>query len=166
MGYFFDRFESDSLNKLYELLADVTPLRYDCGALCGAACCKGDEKDGMILFPGERGWYEGREGFTIRHNAEYDYDYLVCRGECDRDERPLSCRIYPYFFYRAEDGGVTAAPDVRALGRCPLAGTDIPADKTFLRRMRMGAKVIVSDEEMLAFVTRLSALFTDFGKLI
>ena len=95
MGYFFDRFENDSLNKLYELLADATPLRSDCGALCGAACCRGDEKDGMLLFPGERDYYIGREGFRIRRSGEYDAEYLVCEGSCDRNDRPLSCRIYP-----------------------------------------------------------------------
>ena len=38
------------------LLLNLTPLRQDCGALCGGACCTPDEEDrsGMMLFPGER----------------------------------------------------------------------------------------------------------------
>ena len=41
----------------YSLLEEVTPLPADCGQLCGAACCKGDDETGMYLFPGERVMY-------------------------------------------------------------------------------------------------------------
>lgn len=165
MGYFFDRFANDNLNKMYELLADVTPLRFDCGALCGAACCKGEEEDGMLLFPGEEGYYRGREDFTVRRNDAFGCDEVVCHGSCRRDERPLSCRIYPYFFYVSKEGRVTVAHDVRAIGRCPLTKEGAGTDKTFLRRMRLCAKAIEADGELLAFVKRLSDDLTDFGKL-
>ena len=165
MGYFFHRFESDSLNWLYALLGDVTPLRSDCGALCGAACCQGDEEDGMILFPGESKYYEDREGFSVQYNTEYRCNCLICHGTCDRDERPLSCRIYPYFFYIGKELRVTAAPDVRAIGRCPLTKEGIRTNKTFLRRMRMAAKVIDGDAELKMFVAFISEKLTDFGGL-
>ena len=41
------------VSRARRLLADLTPLQTDCGALCGGACCKGDEGTGMLLFPGE-----------------------------------------------------------------------------------------------------------------
>ena len=165
MGWFFDRFSKESLNKMYDLLADVTPLAYDCGALCEKACCKGSETDGMVLFPGERAFFEGAAGFRIAHNDPYDYDYLVCGGSCERDLRPLSCRIFPYFFYLAQNGEITVAPDIRALGRCPLAEGNLLLQRTFLRRMRMCAKVIRSDAELYDFIARMSAMITDFGRL-
>jgi hypothetical protein len=39
--------------KCHEMLDSVTPLRTDCGALCGARCCRGGPGDGMLLFPEE-----------------------------------------------------------------------------------------------------------------
>ena len=36
-----------------DLLRELTPLKTDCGRLCGGACCEGDEETGMLLFPGE-----------------------------------------------------------------------------------------------------------------
>lgn len=165
MGYFYRRFSGDSLNKIYELLEDATPCRFDCGVLCGAACCKGGDRDGMILFPGERDFFAGKPGFTIRRNYAYGYEYLVCGGTCERDDRPLSCRIYPYFFYVAENSSVVAAPDVRAPGHCPLARRDAALSRLFLRRMRMCAKAIREDPDLYAFVRGLSDAFTDLGPL-
>ena len=42
-----------------ELLENLTPLKTDCGRLCQAACCQGDENTGMLLFPEEETLYEG-----------------------------------------------------------------------------------------------------------
>ena len=41
------------LKTCYSLLRNTTPLDYDCGKICGGKCCKGDNKTGMLLFPGE-----------------------------------------------------------------------------------------------------------------
>ena len=45
----------DAVLRAREMLMDVTPLRRDCGGVCGAACCACDEdgQGGMLLFPGE-----------------------------------------------------------------------------------------------------------------
>ena len=165
MGYFYRKTGDPALDKLYELLEDVTPLPFDCGELCGGACCKGGDADGMLLFPGERALFEGKDGFTVVRDGRYGCDAVVCSGSCDRPERPLSCRIYPYFFYVSREGKVTVAHDVRALERCPLAKEGARTDKTFLRRMRMAAKVIAADPALKAFVARLGEAMTDFGAL-
>ena len=165
MGYFYRRFSDESLNILYELLEDVTPLRDDCGLLCGAACCKGDGNDGMLLFPGEKEAFEGKEGYVVRYNAAYGCDEVICSGSCQRAERPLSCRIYPYFFYNNGEGRVTVAPDLRALGRCPLAEEGAGASPLFLRRMRMAALVLERDPAQTAFLRQIGAALTDFGPL-
>ena len=164
MEYRCRKFSGESLNKLYELLEDVTPLSWDCGMLCGAACCKGTDRDGMILFPGERELFESMSGFSIHHNERYGYDVLVCEGVCEREVRPLSCRIYPYFFYVTEEF-VRVAPDVRAIRHCPLVDDKMVLSRTFLRRMRMCAEVIRMDKNLYDFIARLSAIITDFGLL-
>ena len=41
------------IESCYSQLRKVTPLNFDCGKICNGKCCKGDEKTGMILFPGE-----------------------------------------------------------------------------------------------------------------
>lgn len=165
MGYFYRRFSDESLNKLYELLEDVTPQRYDCGLLCGAACCRGDGDDGMLLFPGEKEAFEGKEGYTVRYNPVYGCEEVICSGSCERAERPLSCRIYPYFFYVKDDGKVTVAPDMRALGRCPLAEKGTGASRLFLRRMRMAALVLERVPAQTAFLRQVGAALTDLGPL-
>ena len=62
------------MNRIEALLAaravleDVTPLKGDCGRVCGGACCEPDEdgKGGMLLFPGEETLYDPLpEGFSI-----------------------------------------------------------------------------------------------------
>lgn len=39
--------------KAKNIMQDKTPLKKDCGQLCGKACCKGDTETGMLLFPFE-----------------------------------------------------------------------------------------------------------------
>ena len=53
------------------LLEEVTPLRRDCGALCGAACCSSleGEETGMLLFPGEEEACGDQPGFRITEGA-------------------------------------------------------------------------------------------------
>ena len=45
------------------LLESLTPLKDDCGRLCGAACCHPDEdgQGGVALFPGEEEYYKGAD---------------------------------------------------------------------------------------------------------
>ena len=67
------------------LLSGETPLKADCGALCGAACCRPDEegKGGMLLFPGEEVLYSTLPpGFSIVGDdlAVPDGKLLVCQG--------------------------------------------------------------------------------------
>ena len=165
MGYFYRKSDDESLNKLYELLENVTPLSTDCGALCGGACCKGGRGDGMLLFPGEEALFLHRKEYTVIKDERYGCNALICSGSCHRSDRPLSCRIYPYFFYVGAGGIVTVAHDVRAFGHCPLADRNISVNRELLRRLRLCAKVIAGDDMLFAFTRRISAFLTDFGGL-
>ena len=81
-----------------ELLKDLTPLKTDCGAYCGGACCKSDSADeeGMLLFPGEEAAYCDCAWARVKP-AQFEglpqAHILVCDGRCPRDERPLACRL-------------------------------------------------------------------------
>ena len=76
--------------KIYKTLGELTPLKADCGLLCDGACCKGDEKTGMRLFPHE-------ESSLRTILTEDGVRLAVCDGTCDRSKRPLACRIFPFF---------------------------------------------------------------------
>jgi len=102
------------------LLEHITPLRQDCGRLCGGACCAPDEdgQGGMLLFPGEEALYDPLpEGFSITRDDGVCAGALLltCSGECRRCQRPLSCRLFPLL--PTESG---AKMDRRAWAVCPL----------------------------------------------
>ena len=124
-----------------EKLKSVTPLKRDCGRVCGAACCRSPENEetGMLLFPGEEEAYRGKEGWTIRETAMGPM--AVCPGHCDRDERPLACRLFPLLPVIREDGEVRAVTDLRARTVCPLARQGRSAlDPAFTEAVREAVK--------------------------
>ena len=107
------------------LLSSVTPLAADCGRLCGHACCAGSLNDetGMLLFPGEEAFYAQAPWARI---VPLHYTLgaspallLTCDGRCPRDERPLSCRLFP-LFCKVRGEGFTVCLDTRAHALCPL----------------------------------------------
>ena len=86
----------------YDILAYTTPLYGDCGELCGAACCDcGDHEAGMYLFPGEEVMYKFAPEWLKLEQSDFEYasgcyaTIAICNGTCDRDLRPLACRIFP-----------------------------------------------------------------------
>lgn len=91
-----------ALTAAREELKDLTPLKINCGKLCGGACCEPDEtgENGMLLFPFEESFYQKPiEGMPF-HLASDDSLYkggrrFVCEGKCVRSERPLACRLFP-----------------------------------------------------------------------
>lgn len=114
------------------LLAAETPMKNDCGMLCGGACCKPDEsgENGMLLYPFEERLYRAPiEGFSYVLRAD-DRLYrggwrLVCEGECPREHRPLACRMFPLRIRVTEpndeaDSRAVAVLDPRAWAVCPL----------------------------------------------
>ena len=139
-----------------EKLKSVTPLKRDCGRVCGAACCRSPENEetGMLLFPGEEEAYTGKEGWTIRETAMGPM--AVCPGHCDRDERPLACRLFPLLPVIREDGEVRAVTDLRARAVCPLARQGRSAlDPAFTEAVREAGSLLAVDEEQAAFLKRL-----------
>ncbi len=117
MGYFYNRFDNDSLNKAYELLENCTPLKFDCGALCGGKCCKGGDNDGMILFPGEEKYYAGKSGFTVKKTLRQ----VVCRlyaavSAAERSVRFLA-EFFRFSFMRRKKTAKSVSDPVKIYGR-------------------------------------------------
>ncbi len=149
----------DALMTARAILAEETPLAFDCGKCCGAACCQGGEQDGMLLFPGEERLYENCGWARVipdRLGLK-----LICKGSCKREERPLACRIFPLAIRltRQEAGAVKAniVTDVRAWPVCPLMRSGKRGLKpSFVEAAERAAAVLLTENENLAFLENLS----------
>ena len=142
----------DKYERLYkkakDIMEDKTPLKKDCGLLCDKACCKGDSETGMLLF--ENASLPVIEKDVVR--------LCVCDGSCNREERPLSCMIFPFFPYLTNDGRVKVIPDIRGGEICPIVRNFMEAklDRPFLRRVKKVGRLLVQDEECRAFIEGIS----------
>lgn len=135
-------------------IGERTPMLSDCGALCGAACCQPDEdgQGGVYLFPGEEALFAEADWMRIQP-AEFA-PMLVCDGRCDRECRPLGCRIFPLTPVRGEKGW-TVRMDARARAMCPLARSGRRGlDPEFVRAVRRAVRIIAEDPEGEAFLKR------------
>lgn len=133
--------------KIYKLIDNLTPLKTDCGVLCNKACCKGDCKTGMRLFPYENTTLD----VIVDDNGNR---VAICNGECNRSERPLSCRIFPFFPTISNKGRVYVEIDDRATLLCPLIknADEVLFDRKFLNAIKKVGKILSKDVQCLAFL--------------
>ena len=142
--------------KARDVLRDVTPLNADCGRFCGAACCRGDDETGMLLFPGEEALYRGCSfgrvipaGFTLGGRQAL---LFVCDGSCTRSARPLACRIFPLLASPSPQG-ISLRMDPRSAGVCPLYGSGLTGLAPGFRDAAQRAAETLSEEpECLRFL--------------
>ena len=136
--------------RLYRMFDTVTPLKTDCGAVCGASCCKGDALTGMRLFPHEETKLKTEENENGR--------FALCSGSCKREERPLSCRIFPLFPALTANGRIRAVPDARAFHVCPLVRQyeNVILDPRFIRSVERAGRRMARIEELRAFLTEIT----------
>ncbi len=157
---------TDCLKKAYEYLEKVTPVKYDCGKICNKKCCKGNDNDGMLLFPGEDEIFRDNNNFEIYYDNHYESFAVRCKGPCDRNDRPLSCRIFPYFLYsEGETRKISVAPDIRALNFCPLVSEKYNVDRKFLRALRISSLKLSENNEIVVFLQKITEKLTDFNGL-
>ena len=161
--------------QLYKLFDDSTPLPADCGALCGKACCDGEDS-GMYLFPGEKKVFALLNPAWVRiERSEFKYTYndvekpvhiAFCDGACDRFQRPLACRIFPLTPYLDQAEQLHIMIDPRAKPVCPLsAGLDIAQfDGGFVRNVKKTFILLCKNREFKAFLKAYSAYLDDFLK--
>lgn len=139
-------------------LGDLTPLSSDCGVLCEKACCRGNENEGMRLFPDEQ--------TALPKNAENER-LCVCNGHCDRSTRPLACRIFPLFPVIDEYGNISVEADARAYRLCPLVQScgNVRFDKAFVTAVRRVGRAVSKTAEGLDFLREASAEIATYKKL-
>lgn len=149
------------IEKAKAAIGSLTPLKgHDCGQLCSGACCKGDEKTGMRLFPGET---------TLLNTTQLpDGGRLaVCDGSCDRETRPLACMIFPFFPTVNDRGKVYTEIDSRAFNVCPLAAhsDEVVFDRAFIKAVQKAGKCLAKDEECLQFMRSVTAEIDEINEI-
>lgn len=147
--------------RIYRILGELTPLRADCGSLCGCACCKGDSNTGMRLFPYEES--------VLEIKATSDGGRLaVCNGTCDRNCRPLACRIFPFFPTIDEKGKIFVEPDIRASNLCPLIShsEEILFDERFFKALKKVGKILAKDAACRTFLYEVTEELDLFGQFL
>ncbi len=146
-----------ALEKARGLLGEVTPLRKDCGAVCGAACCSSleGEKTGMLLFPGEEELCRNFPGGYLRQRETGEW-LLICSGTCDRGRRPLACRMFPLLPVIRE-GKIRVETDLRARAVCPLSRRGKSAlDPAFTEAVGQAGEALMESSRQRAFLEKLS----------
>lgn len=147
---------------IYRLLDKVSPLSFDCGCLCNAACCNcgsDDEDLGIYLLPGEDKVHD-RNADWLTWKAEYaeDFDFpdswrgkiyfVRCKTPpvCPREKRPMQCRTFPLTPY-IDDNGVLSLMlnDLELPYRCPLIEEEIPLNVDFVKATYTCWKHLIRD---------------------
>ena len=151
------------LKSCYSVLRRTTPLDFDCGKICNGKCCKGDEKTGMLLFPGEEKLIDPNINIIRTQSGDC---LAVCNGTCDRNRRPLSCRIYPLFPAVTDEGDINVCFDYRA--DCPLdkSNNDYKFNRRFVKGVRRVGKYLLLNEETKEFYLELSDTCNEYYELL
>lgn len=166
-----------ALREARSLLENVTPLKTNCGRLCGGACCEADEtgENGMLLFPFEDTFYGAPiEGFSFRLVPDDTLfrggKRLVCEGACPREQRPLACRLFPLRLRLVTDGQETHVEpelDPRAWCVCPLlerGGLRAMSD-AFIEASRQAGEALVKNVYMLEALDNEQRLIDEMRRL-
>ena len=158
MRYYFEIY-----NKAYCEIGSMTPISADCGKLCGARCCRGDENDGMIVFPGEEKLLSAH-GYKLmqREMNGFPVYFTSCNGSCNRVYRPLSCRIFP-LAPTLRDGTLKIIPDPRAKYLCPLLLADSVEEK-FKAAVERAFSLLSEDENVREMLIHYTAMLDEYSK--
>lgn len=162
-------------NAVYAQIGSLTPINADCGRLCGGKCCEVTEEiTGMYLFPFENAMYENMPQWGEIYDTDFSYgdekyiDLFTCDGTCERDKRPLSCRIFPLAPYKKRGGKLEIIMDPRGKGLCPLASVmkieDL--DKEFVSAVRKAMLLCLKEENCREFIYSLTESFDSAEDII
>jgi len=161
--------------KVYDILDNITPLKSDCGELCGKACCESPDEDaGMYLFPGEEVIYSDVPPWLKIERSDFTYGnnkpvlIAICSDKCQRELRPLACRIFPLTPYMNHNRSMSIILDPRAVPMCPLARQPLsyPLDKDFVDAVSKVFRILVNDSEIRSFILAVSGLIDEQEKLL
>ena len=148
---------------IYRLLDRVSPVDYDCGTLCQAACCvipnEEDAEMGIYLLPGEDKIHDRQsEGFRWTEESTEDFEFpeswsgkvffLHClkSPHCQRSMRPIQCRTFPILPHITEDAElIMIYDDTDVPYRCPLIEDELPLNDDFVKATHTVWKHLIRD---------------------
>lgn len=160
---------AELIQRVYEAIGGSTPMKTDCGAICGAACCSVDEdgQGGVCLLPPEAEALKDISWGEIRHDEHMDAPMLMCTDFCDRSLRPFLCRIFPLCPVIGKSGRWTVRMDARARAVCPLHRSGLNGlDPEFVRGCARAVRILAEDAEGEAFLRRWAEIEEEFRKPI
>ena len=155
------------IEKAREYLENITPLKGDCGLLCGSVCCKRPDAEssdnlGMWLFPYEDILYKNNSYFkVIQADGNCSYPFLLCgysedkNNFCKREERPLFCRFFPYFpiIEKVEKTNKNRKYRIKimihptALNMCPAILNKLKITSEFSRALKKAVYIMLNQSE-------------------
>lgn len=176
----FLKYPMDDIRKweaVYRLLDRVSTREFDCGTLCGSACCccrDAEEDMGIYLFPGEyrflreKGaldpeWAEvefqdpGELGFPDSWNEPVCF--LRCRTapDCPRQFRPLQCRTFPLKPVIGDNGVLEMIWNDEELPYvCPIIEKNMPIHDDFYKATYTVWTHLIRDRRIMELVLLLS----------
>lgn len=164
----------DDLKKwkaIYRLLDCVSTEPFDCGTLCGKACCLQNEKEemGIYLFPGEHrflmqfadasDWLEWETqdpselGFPSSWKEPVYFIKCSAKGQCERNRRPLQCRMFPLKPVIGDNGVLELIWNDEELPyRCPIIEKQMPVHDDFYKATYTVWKHLLMDERFFDLV--------------
>ena len=149
--------------KAYSIVGDKTPLNTDCGVLCSKICCESEYTDGdrgMFLFPEEERMYDDLPYWVELKPTEIEYApgkniiLAVCNGKCDRERRPLACRIFPLAGVINTDNKLRIIMDIRGKSMCPIvfAMQVDEIDVSFVKSVTKALKYLSPYKKIMEFL--------------
>ena len=152
----------ETYREIYSTLNEVSPVAFDCGMICGQACCEvvhGEVETGMFLLPGEEKVHDRYDSWLTWSSVpveECSYPdswkgrvyFVQCCGpeHCHREKRPIQCRTYPVLPHMKEDGTLCLVyNDIYLRYSCPLIETQTPLQESFLRATLSAWRTLIRD---------------------
>lgn len=151
---------------IYRLLDLVSPVDYDCGTLCQAACCTCGQQEssdedqlGIYLLPGEEKLFTQKENWlhwTWEQAEDFEFPeswtgkvyFIRCKTppHCPREHRPLQCRFFPLEPHLTEDGVLHLIWNTVPLPyQCPLISRRMNLTPSFIQATYTVWKHLIRD---------------------
>ena len=147
---------------IYRLLNRVSPVPFDCGIICGAACCTAaavDEEMGIFLLPGEEKVHDRHADWLTwdkLSTEEYEFpetwhgevNFVRCKTppHCPREVRPLQCRTFPLSPRIDEEGKLELIwCDAELPYCCPMIENETELDPRFVQATYTVWKHLIRD---------------------
>ena len=147
---------------IYRLLNRVSPVPFDCGKICGSACCTAaysDDELGIMLLPGEEKihskdaeWLDwgtlSTDEFEFPASWQGKVNFVRCKTppHCPRELRPIQCRTFPLSPHINEAGELTMIyNDTELPYCCPMIEDEAELDPDFVQATLTVWKHLIRD---------------------